>query len=119
MELRGSDFENSDLFRLGGTMSLRGFREQQFLGNRIFWSNFEFRSLLTQRSYAFLFFDTGYYLRNEEPERLILKQEEFKIGYGLGLSLETGLGILAVSFALGQGDSFSDGKIHFGIINEF
>ncbi|HSL89566.1 MAG TPA: BamA/TamA family outer membrane protein [Ignavibacteriaceae bacterium] len=119
MELRGSDFENSDLFRLGGTMSLRGYREQQFLGNRIFWSNFEFRSLLTQRSYAFLFFDTGYYLRNEEPERLILKQEEFKIGYGLGLSLETGLGILAVSFALGQGDSFSDGKIHFGIINEF
>jgi outer membrane protein insertion porin family len=119
MELRGSEFENSDLFRLGGTMSLRGYREQQFLGNRIFWSNFEYRSLLTQRSYAFVFLDTGYYLRIEEPERLILKQEEFKIGYGLGLSLETGLGILAVSFALGQGDSFSDGKIHFGIINEF
>lgn len=119
MEMRGSDFENSDLFRLGGTMSLRGYREQQFLGNRIFWSNFEYRSLLTQRSYAFIFFDTGYYLRNEEPEKLIVEQEEFKIGYGLGLSLETGLGILAVSFALGQGDSFSDGKIHFGIINEF
>lgn len=119
MELRGSDFENSDLFRLGGTMSLRGYREQQFLGNRIFWSNLEFRSLLTQRSYAFVFFDTGYYLRNEEPEKLVLKQEEFKIGYGLGLSLETGLGILAVSFALGQGDSFSEGKIHFGIVNEF
>lgn len=119
MELRGSDFENSDLFRLGGTMSLRGYREQQFLGNRVFWSNLEFRSLLTRRSYAFVFFDTGYYLRSEEPDKMILKQEEFKIGYGLGLSLETGLGILAVSFALGQGDSFSDGKIHFGIINEF
>lgn len=118
-ELRGSDFENSDLFRLGGTMSLRGYREQQFLGNRIFWSNLEYRSLLTRRSYAFVFFDSGYYLRSEEPDRLISKQEEFKIGYGLGLSLETGLGILAVSFALGQGDSFSDGKIHFGIINEF
>lgn len=119
MELRGSEFENSDLFRLGGTMSLRGYREQQFLGNRIFWSNLEYRSLLTRRSYAFVFFDSGYYLRSEEPNRLISKQEEFKIGYGLGLSLETGLGILAVSFALGQGDSFSDGKIHFGIINEF
>ncbi len=118
-ELRGSDFENSDLFRLGGTMSLRGYREEQFLGSRIFWSNLEYRALLTQRSYAFVFFDTGYYLRNEEPEKLILKSEEFKLGYGLGLSLETGLGILAVSFALGEGDSFSDGKIHFGIINEF
>lgn len=118
-ELRGSDFENSDLFRLGGTMSLRGYREEQFLGSRIFWSNLEFRSLLTQRSYAFVFFDTGYYLRNEDADRLIARQEDFKIGYGLGLSLETGLGILAVSFALGEGDAFSDGKIHFGIINEF
>lgn len=118
-ELRGAEFENSDLFRLGGTMSLRGYREEQFLGNRVFWSNLEYRSLLTQRSYAFVFFDTGYYYRIEEPVRSIAKQEEFKVGYGLGLSLETGLGILAVSFALGQGDSFSDGKIHFGIVNEF
>lgn len=118
-ELRGSEFENSDLFRLGGTLSLRGYREEQFLGNRVFWSNLEFRSLLTRRSYGFIFFDTGYYLRNAEPERQILKSEDFKIGYGLGLSLETGLGVLAVSFALGEGDSFGDGKIHFGIVNEF
>jgi outer membrane protein insertion porin family len=118
-ELRGSDFENSDLFRLGGTMSLRGYREEQFLGNRIFWSNLEYRSLLTPRSYAFVFLDTGYYLRNLASDMSVSSQEDFILGYGLGLSLETGLGILAVSFALGQGDSFGDGKIHFGIINEF
>ena len=43
----------------------------------------------------------------------------FKIGYGLGMNFETALGVLSVSFALAKGDSFSDGKIHFGIINEF
>jgi len=118
-ELRGTFFEESDLFRLGGNNSLRGYREEQFLGSRVAWSNLEYRFLLSRRSFAFAFFDTGYYLRNEDAERSILKSEGFNTGYGIGLSIETGLGVLAVSFALAKGDSFSDGKIHFGIINEF
>lgn len=118
-ELRGSTFENSDLYRLGGTNTLRGYREEQFLGSRIFWSNLEYRALLTRRSYGFLFFDTGYYLRPKDVEKNIQKSEEFLYGFGLGLSLETALGVLRVSYALGEGDTFSDGKIHFGILNEF
>ena len=118
-ELSGSSFENSDLFRLGGTNSLRGYREDQFLGSRIFWSNLEYRALLTRRSYGFLFFDTGYYMRSEDVDKNIQKSEEFLYGFGLGLSLETALGVLRVSYALGEGDTFSDGKIHFGILNEF
>ena len=118
-ELSGPFFEVSDLYRLGGTNSLRGYREDQFLGSRIFWSNLEYRFLLTRRTFAFLFFDTGYFFRKAEPERDILKSEGFKVGYGLGLNIETGLGVLGVSFALGEGDSFSEGKIHFGLINEF
>lgn len=118
-ELRGSTFENSDLYRLGGTNTLRGYREEQFLGSRIFWSNLEYRALLTRRSYGFLFFDTGYYFRSEEPDRNIPKSENFLYGFGLGLNLETALGVLRVSYALGKGDTFSDGKIHFGVLNEF
>jgi len=121
-ELRGSFFEESDLFRLGGTTTLRGYREDQFLGSRIFWSNLEYRLLLTRRTFAFLFFDTGYYFRKDEPDSPAfggIKSEGFKIGYGLGLNIETGLGVLGVSFALAKGDSFSDGKIHFGLVNEF
>ena len=118
-ELRGSDAEVSDMYFLGGTNSLRGYREKQFNAGRIAWTNLEYRYLLSRRSFAFLFFDTGYYLRNENAENNITKLEGFKIGYGLGLNIETGLGVLGVSFALAKGDSFSDGKIHFGIINEF
>ncbi len=118
-ELRGSFFEISDLFRLGGANTLRGYTEDQFLGSRIFWSNLEYRFLLTQRSFAFLFLDTGYFLRPEDLSRNILKTEGFRIGYGLGINLETGLGVIGVSFALGKGDSFTNGKIHFGIVNEF
>ncbi len=118
-DLRGSFFEDSDLFRLGGTNTLRGYRENQFLGSRIAWGNLEYRLLLTRRTFAFLFFDAGYYFRKPEPERNILKEEAVKTGYGVGLNIETGVGVLSVSFALAAGDSFSDGKIHFGIVNEF
>jgi len=109
----------SDLYLLGGTNTLRGYREKQFAGNRILWTNLEYRYLLSNRSFVFVFFDTGYYLRNEDLFRKISEVSDFKYGYGLGFNIETTLGILGVSFALGKGDSFGDGKIHFGIVNEF
>jgi outer membrane protein insertion porin family len=113
-ELLGTSFEISDLYHLGGTSTLRGYLENQFLGSRIAWSNIEYRFLLARRSYLFTFFDSGYYFN-----AAVDKKEDYRLGYGFGLSIETGLGVLGVSFALGQGDSFSQGKIHFGIINEF
>ena len=118
-ELRGPYFEQSDLWYFGGTNTVRGYREEQFLASRIAWSNLEYRLMLTQRSYTFLFFDAGYYLREADIQRSIPKNEDFIFGYGLGITVETGIGLLGVSFALAQGDSFSEGKIHFGIINEF
>ena len=118
-ELRGDEVEMSDLYFLGGTNSLRGYQEKQFQGNRLLWTNLEYRFLLSRRSYAFLFFDTGYFLRNEDKQRNIAENSSFKIGYGFGLNIETVLGVLGVSFALAKGDSFGDGKIHFGIVNEF
>lgn len=118
-ELRGDNVELSDLYFLGGANSLRGFRERQFQGNRILWSNLEYRLLLSKRSFAFLFFDSGYFLRNKGKQQNIAENSSFKIGYGFGLNIETGLGVLGVSFALAKEDSFGQGKIHFGIISEF
>lgn len=118
-ELNGKFFENSELFKLGGLHSLRGYREEQFLGNRLFWSNIEYRFLLTPRSFVFAFFDIGYYQRNADPIKLIQKKENLLYGYGVGLNIESGIGLLAIRFALGKDDAFSDGKIHFGIVSEF
>ena len=118
-ELRGPFFEESDLYWLGGTQTLRGYREDQFSGNRVYWINLEYRLFLARRTYTYLFLDNGYYLRNAEEQANIPKQEGYKIGYGFGLNLETAIGVLGVSFALAEGNSFSDGLIHFDIINEF
>jgi outer membrane protein insertion porin family len=118
-ELRGGNYGISDFYFLGGTNSLRGYRERQFYGNRIIWSNLEYRFLLSLKSYAFVFYDNGYFLRSEDISKSIFETSSFKMGYGFGIKIETGIGVLGVSFALAKGDSFSDGKIHFGIVNEF
>ncbi len=111
--------EASDLYRFGGTNTLRGYRELQFSGSRIAWTNLEYRVLLAPRSFAFGFFDSGYYFLPEDPALSAPSSQSVKYGYGVGIRLETALGNVGVSFALGGGDGLSQGKIHFGLINEF
>jgi len=118
-EMQGDNLEISDLYQIGGTNSLRGYRENQFYANRTVYGNLEYRYSLARRSYAFLFFDAAYLLRDEDKLHNIKRTENIKMGYGLGLSIETGIGVLVVSYALANGNSFSDGLIHFGIVNEF
>jgi len=118
-EIIGDYYDLSDYFQLGGTNSLRGYRENQFIGNRIAWSNLEYRFLLSQSSYLFAFFDSGYYLINENIYNNIKKQSAFKNGYGLGISLDTTIGIMRVSYAIAEGTSITDGLIHFGLLNDF
>jgi outer membrane protein insertion porin family len=118
-ELRSDQVDEAQMYRFGGARSLRGYRENQFLGSRIAWSNAEYRFLLARRSFLFGFVDAGYYFRPADELHGLPSSESFKYGYGVGVQVETGLGILGVSYALGEGDSFSAGKVHFGLINEF
>ena len=118
-ELRSDRPDIADLYRLGGANTLRGYREEQFGGSRIAWINLEYRYSLGRKTFAFVFFDAGYvFLAADER----IDQSEFtayRNGYGVGARIETGLGVLGISYALGQGDTFTNGKIHFGLINEF
>lgn len=118
-QLGGGNTDISDLYFLGGTNTLRGYREKQFQGHNLLWSNLEYRFLLSRRSFAFAFLDNGYFLRKADAEKAIDKISAYKMGYGFGLNIETGIGVLGVSFALAKGESLSEGKIHFAIINEF
>ena len=118
-QISSSQLEVSDLFQFGGATTLRGYRENQFFANQIAYINAEYRFLTGRASSFFGFVDAGYFSRPADPLRLIMHQEKRLYGFGLGARIETGLGILNISYALGQGDSFSNGKIHVGIINEF
>ena len=114
-QIKGRSLQISDYFWFGGSRSLRGYRENQFRGKVISWANLEYRFILGRNSRLFLFNDWGWY---QIPQASEIK-EELLPGYGLGFRFETGLGILGVDYGLGKGDSFGQGKIHFGLINMF
>lgn len=106
-----------DQYRLGGTLSLRGYREDQFRGTTIAWTNLEYRYVLGPRSRAFIFCDIGYfYAKNPNATN-----EDFKIGYGFGVRLETGLGIMGIDYGLAYGEKqgLMSGLLHVGLVNEF
>lgn len=118
-EVNSDKLEDADLIRIGGMRNIRGYRDEQFLGERFIYENFEPRFIIGRRSFLFLFFDAGYYFRDADALNNIAIQEQFIYGYGLGLQIETGIGIIGVSYGLGKGDGILDGKIHFGLINNF
>lgn len=118
-DIRTSSLEFSDLFRLGGSTTLRGYREGQFLGSRVAWGNLEYRVLTGGRSFIFAFVDLGYVLVPDRPEAGLVREEIRKMGYGAGLRLDTPLGLIGLSLAFGQGDSFGNAKLHIQLVNEF
>jgi outer membrane protein insertion porin family len=111
---QGTQVRPPDMFWFGGATTVRGYRENQFFGDRVGWLNLEYRFLVGPRSRLFIFTDFAYYSR-ELPE----EKEEYLVGYGAGISFPGPLGILQVDYGLARNLSFSEGKIHFRLINEF
>jgi len=118
-QVKGAAVEESDMIRFGGATTLRGYRELQFLATLALWANIEYRLLTGRRSFVYGFFDPGYYSRSGSGDPGLGGAEEFLFGYGVGIRTDTPLGVVGVSFAMGKGDSFSQGKVHVGLINEF
>ncbi len=118
-QVKGEAVEESDMVRFGGATTLRGYRELQFLATLALWANVEYRVLTGRRSFVYGFFDPGYYTRSGSANPALESAEEFLFGYGVGIRVDTPLGVVGISFAMGKGDSFSEGKVHVGLINEF
>jgi outer membrane protein assembly factor BamA len=96
---------------MGGLGTLRGYRQDQFSGRLIFWSNLEFRFLPDMNSRLFLFFDSGYFSKETS--------EGWRYGYGLGFRLASKLGNLAFDLGIPWEEGFSQAKVHFGVANSF
>ncbi|MGB0881779.1 MAG: POTRA domain-containing protein [Vicingaceae bacterium] len=111
-------FEN-ELLRIGGLHTLRGFDEESIFANLYTIETLEYRYLLEQNSYLYLFFDGAYY----ESDALDQFIADRPFGFGTGMSFETKAGIFSISYAVGkQFDNpieFRSAKIHFGFVNFF
>jgi len=112
----------TDQFRFGGATTLRGYREEQFRGSRLAWSNVEYRYLLSRRTRAFVFVDAGYYSGFEyvnaaSPQLNPVENNVY--AWGVGARVDTPLGIVGVDYGLGQGDPLTNGKVHISLVNSF
>lgn len=111
-------FEN-ELARIGGNSSLRGFDEESIFASTYLIGTLEYRYLLEQNSYLFLFGNGAWY-ENVAVNRNI---RDWPYGFGAGLSFETKAGIFAISYALGSqfGNpiEFRSAKVHIGISSLF
>ena len=104
-----------ELFRVGGSSGLRGYRDDQFWGDRVLLGTLEYRFLLDRDARFALFLDAGSIGRRKGK----LVQTLFRVGYGFGLQTRTDLGLIGFDYGLGQGDSFLQGKLHLRLINTF
>lgn len=110
---------SNELYRIGGTKSLRGFNEQSIYASAYTIGTAELRLLFDRMSNIYLFYNQAYY-RNHTVNTDIHDQP---LGFGLGFSIASRNSTFTISYAVGrQFDNpilFSAGKIHFGLINRF
>ena len=106
-------------FKLGGISNLRGFREDQFSGSEVFWSDLEYRFLLSQLSRFSIFTDYGYFSRYTQENNNLRKISGNEFGYGFGLRVESKIGLWGIDFGWGEDDKLSQGKVHIGVVNRF
>ena len=111
-------FQN-ELFRIGGFKLMRGFDEASIYTNRYSVETAEYHYLLARNSWFYGFTDFGWAAYDVNN----IKFDHTYLGFGVGLSLETGTGIFSISLAEGKRDdsklNFQQSKIHLGFISLF
>ena len=112
-------FQNEQ-YRLGGNRLLRGFDEESIFATFFTVFTLEYRLLVGQNSYFYAFSDYAYLedRRSGRPLRV-----DHPLGFGAGLTFETGAGLFGISVAAGKTDGvaadFRNPKIHFGYVSIF
>ncbi|MFA6517382.1 MAG: hypothetical protein WCU83_09645 [Bacteroidia bacterium] len=109
----------SELFRIGGIRTLKGFDEQVIFASAYMLLNTEWRYLLQRNSFFTLFFNGAIY-ENIVPVQPV---SDKPIGFGAGLNFETEAGIFSLYYALGKAFNnpweVSKAKVHFGYVSYF
>lgn len=112
-------FQNEQ-YRIGGNRLLRGFDEESIFATFFTVFTLEYRLLIGQNSYFYAFSDYAYLedRRSGKPLRI-----DHPLGFGAGLTFETGAGVFGISIAAGKTDDlqadFRNPKIHFGYVSIF
>lgn len=111
-------FQN-ELFQIGGFRLLRGFDEESIYTNLYAVGTFEYRYLIGQNSWYFVFTDAGYAAYQSSTTNF----HHTYLGVGTGLAFETKTGIFNISYAVGKRNDLNfdlrQSKIHIGFVSLF
>ncbi len=94
----------SELYRLGGPGTVRGYREDEFTSTRVGWFSTELRYSLDRTSSVFPFLDAGVYQDS--------LGWQVRPGYGAGTRVATQVGVLGLDYGIAFRDSPLRGKVH-------
>lgn len=109
----------NDLWRIGGTKSLRGYREDQFSAKSYLWGDLEYRFLLDAQSYLFAFGSGGWlWVPVADPLQSVEERNAVQ-SFGFGMAFRTNLGQLKFTYAKSPEDTFSNAKVHVGLSSGF
>lgn len=110
MLLSSRQVDESDLFRIGGTQTLRGYDEHRFRASFASRIIVEYRYLLDRVTYGFGFVDLGY-LHNRIESNF---SNGWYPGLGVGFQIETAAGVINFTLASSTED-LSTVRAHIGL----
>lgn len=109
----------NELFQIGGYKLLRGFDEESQYLSRFLIITAEYRYLVGQNSFFYVFTDGGWGWNKSQNNDVSYSY----FGTGLGLAFETKVGIFNLAWAVGKRNDLEfnlrQSKIHFGFVNYF
>ena len=111
-------FVSNELLRFGGLTTQRGFKEQDMSANKRNTSTIEYRYLLENNAYLFLFYDQSWY-----ENKLATSTYDHPLSFGGGITFATEIGLFNLTYALGRQMNnpvfIKDGVIHLGYTSLF
>ncbi|MDP4219428.1 MAG: POTRA domain-containing protein [Bacteroidota bacterium] len=116
-DITNGELDESDLFRIGGLRTLRGYFESEFHISRLVILHADERLMTGHNSFLGIFMDYGYLTR--PATTTFAAQTLYPLGYGVVFQFDTQLGLLSASIGLAKGETIDRAKLHFGIIKDF
>ncbi len=117
--LESPEYSETDLMRLGGSNSIRGYHEEQFHVARYGWGELEYRYLLDPYSHGFVFAAAGVY----DMPRMVGDDHggasDWIYSGGFGFRYRTPIGIMQFTYAVSSDDPLHNGKVHFNLSADF
>lgn len=101
----------SELFKVGGPDTVRGYDYSTFQGETLLVLNAEYRFRITDNLDGVLFYDLG----NAWAQPDTLKFSEMHQGYGLGVRIDTPVGVMRIDYGIGE----EGGKTYFSLGQTF